>query len=368
MIKWFLAILFTISASTSLFGQGGVSDSTSAQKKDKGSWVPLPVILASPENGVGFGALGLRLFKFDYENTLTRTSNIQAFVIYTTRNQLLLSPSYTIFTPGEKYLLTGEINYNIFPDFFYGIGDDTPDENEEEVEYNILSFEHRFLKRIKPNFFSGFEFRYFNRFNIEREDQSLLEQQQVTGFDGSIVAGGGPVLVYDTRDIIVNPSSGHYLEFSAFFHGEFLGGEYNFERYRIDARKYFQLKSKRRQILAFQFVGNFVNGTAPFKQLSELGGDQIMRGYFQGRFRDQHLMALQGEYRFDIWRRFGAVVFAGLGDVANEFNDFDFQNIKPSYGGGLRFAVNKKERVNVRIDFGVGRETTGFYFNITEAF
>jgi len=335
----------------------------------KGSFVPLPVIFAAPENGVGFGALGIYLFKFDYDDTNTRRSNIQASFIYTTKNQILTNVQYTIFSNLEKYLFLGEVNYNVFTDFYYGIGQTTPNENEETVDYDLVSFEHRFLRKLRRHMFAGLEFRHFQRYNFDREEDGLLETTEVAGFDGSVVSGIGPFFVFDSRDIVVNPTKGAYVEFSATYHGNYLGGEYTFGRYRLDARKYFKISKKKRHILALQFLGSFIDGTASFKQLSELGGDNTMRGYFQGRFRDQHLMAFQSEFRFPVWWRFGAVVFAGLGNVANDFSEFDFQNTKPSYGAGVRFAINRKENLNIRIDYGLGSDgNTGFYFNIVEAF
>jgi len=38
----------------------------------------------------------------------------------------------------------------------------------------------------------------------------------------------------------------------------------------------------------------------------------------------------------------------------------------PNFGVGYRLEV--QPRMNVRIDVGIGRETTGFYFNFNEAF
>jgi hypothetical protein len=74
------------------------------------------------------------------------------------------------------------------------------------------------------------------------------------------------------------------------------------------------------------------------------------------------------EYRWQFYKRFGMVVFGGLGDVSEEFNSFDFSDVKPSYGFGLRYMILPKRKVNLRLDFGFGRETNGIYINITEAF
>ena len=38
----------------------------------------------------------------------------------------------------------------------------------------------------------------------------------------------------------------------------------------------------------------------------------------------------------------------------------------PNYGAGLRWEL--KKRVNVRLDYGFGKKTSGFLLNINEAF
>jgi hypothetical protein len=44
------------------------------------------------------------------------------------------------------------------------------------------------------------------------------------------------------------------------------------------------------------------------------------------------------------------------------------QGLKPSLGSGLRYAIDKKEKLNLRLDVGFGHHSYGLYFNITEAF
>ena len=55
--------------------------------------------------------------------------------------------------------------------------------------------------------------------------------------------------------------------------------------------------------------------------------------------------------------------------MAQEFIKFDFTELKYSYGMGLRFLFNKKQKINLRMDFGFGQDgNSGVYFGIEEAF
>jgi hypothetical protein len=93
-----------------------------------------------------------------------------------------------------------------------------------------------------------------------------------------------------------------------------------------------------------------------------------MRGYFKGRYRDEHYFATQVEYRQYFWWRLGFVAFVGAGDVVPEITSLQIRKLKPSYGFGLRFLFDKEQKINLRMDIGFGRNTNGVYFGIEEAF
>jgi outer membrane protein assembly factor BamA len=113
-------------------------------------------------------------------------------------------------------------------------------------------------------------------------------------------------------------------------------------------------------------------GNVPLRNLAALGGSDIMRGYYAGRYRDKNMTAMQAEYRSPIWWRIGFVLFGGFGEV---FNTIKPKNIitpkgwlKYSLGGGLRFSIRKNERLNLRMDYGIGYRSAGFYFTVAESF
>jgi len=109
-------------------------------------------------------------------------------------------------------------------------------------------------------------------------------------------------------------------------------------------------------------------GEAPFQIMSFLGGMNFMRGYYMGRFRDNNAIILQGEYRMPVWWRFGAVAFASAGDVAYKIDQFKLSDFKVTFGVGIRFAIDPKERINFRLDFAWADDSSGIYFTVVEAF
>jgi len=81
------------------------------------------------------------------------------------------------------------------------------------------------------------------------------------------------------------------------------------------------------------------------------------------------MFVIQSEYRFPLFWRLGAVVFGDCGNVGSSLSDLGFDYLKYSFGGGLRVALNKAEKLNLRLDYGVShRSSNGFYLQLGEAF
>jgi len=343
--------------------QGQDADSTKTEKKLK--IIPLPALFYTPETRLGYGALVSGIFNLG-NKTSTRNSNGEVLAAYTLNKQVILRTRHNIFAADEKYVLNGEWSYYDFPILYYGIGNDTKKEFEENLEYKVLVFRERALKKIKEHWFAGIQYRYTKVYDLVYNpvylvaDKPLLEDQ--TGANSGI----GISTIYDSRDNVLNASHGLYAEFSTFFHGKYLGSDFNYSRLTFDVRKFWPLNDE--DVIAAQYFAQLNTDGAPFREMAQLGGEMIMRGYYQGRFRDNQQMALQAEYRKQIISWIGLVAFGAVGDVAHEFTTFDLGDFKYTVGGGLRFMVNKSDRLNIRIDYGVGHDTSGFYFAFAEAF
>ena len=129
----------------------------------------------------------------------------------------------------------------------------------------------------------------------------------------------------------------------------------------------------KRDVLAAQIFGQFSVGQPPFNQLSLLGGESLMRGYYLGRFRDRNQLAAQVEYRmlplpFTFTKRLGAAIFGSAGTVFNKFSTLSSRNIVWAGGAGIRFLVFPKKDIYSRLDLAFTKEGTGIYIFIGEAF
>jgi outer membrane protein assembly factor BamA len=127
----------------------------------------------------------------------------------------------------------------------------------------------------------------------------------------------------------------------------------------------------KKNILAFQAAGNFTSGDeVPFYKLQKVGGDSRLRGIENSNlYLDKQSFWVQAEYRRKLFWRLGGVAFVGFGDVAPGLDAFSFNELKYVAGLGGRFQAMKDEKLNIRLDAGVGRGGQyAFYLSFKEAF
>lgn len=326
-------------------------------------FIPLPVIYFTPETKLGYGLLGVCLFRTD---SSARTSNVDFAIIHTLNRQTIIEPTYTIFTHRERYLVRGMLLYTQFPEFYYGLGDETTDSRKELISYKSLRAYNRFLRQIRPGLFAGLQQQYVKTFDVTRSSETSFPMNTLIGGLGSVVNGIGVEAVLDTRDNIYSPVRGWYADVSSMLYGSALGSQFSFINYTVDIRRYKSLTPQ--TVLALQAFANLNVGEVPFKLAATLGGSFLLRGYYNGRYRDNNALVFQAEVRQRLIGRLGGTVFASAGNVANVLSEFSPLEWKVAGGAGLRFLMSRKEHLNLRFDVAVGQQTHGIYVNISEAF
>lgn len=273
----------------------------------------------------------------------------------------------SIYFPGERFILNEQLSYSSFPDNFWGLGKRAPDSSKESYKFKQYYIYLHPQCRIGKNLFLGVLYEYQRVFDVDYLRGGLFDGQNVPGRNGYRVSGLGLSLTYDTRNNAFSPDKGVMLQFSFDRFASLFGSEYQYTNYVIDLRRF--LPIQKGQVLALQVFGSFTSGEVPLRSLAYLGGANTMRGYYAGRYRDKNAGVIQAEYRVHLFWRLGAVGFGDVGNVGPKLVDIDFHHFKYSYGGGLRVALNEKEKLNLRLDYGIaGGASRGFYLQLGEAF
>jgi hypothetical protein len=74
----------------------------------------------------------------------------------------------------------------------------------------------------------------------------------------------------------------------------------------------------------------------PYFMLPSLGGGRTLRGYPDFRFRDRNRLLMNAELRWTPARFMDMAIFYDTGKVASDWRDLDFEDLKESYGIGMR--------------------------------
>lgn len=338
----------------------------SAQKDStkRVSIFPFPVVYYAPETRFVFGAGGTMTFRFKRDSLNAKPSNIIFGAAYTQNKQVLVYLPFKIFYNDNRYYFFGEVGYYKYSFYFFGLS--TNEVPQELYHIDLPRIRLNATYQILPNIYAGVKYQYDNYDITKREAGGELDNGTIPGWDGSIISGAGIEAIYDSRDYILYPGKGMYGEVNFVKNGSTWGGNFNFNRVIIDWATYHTLG--KRAILAMNSYNSFVTGNAPFQQQSVLGGNKKMRGYYEGRYIDMHQVALQAELRMNVYKRLGAVVFTNAAMLGNQANFLRTDDVKYTAGAGIRYTINKKDKLNIRLDYARGPGTSGVYFTVGEAF
>jgi hypothetical protein len=392
-----------------LKAQGGDEATDEKVKKErKVDKTILPVIATNPTVGVLFGVLpGLNWNMGTPENTRNSTALIGLY--YTTLNQLFTSVRANAFTSEDKFNLLTDIRFNLNAQPTYGLGSvldkstlvgggDIPSDNpyppfqEQEMMYfnNFRLYQTVQMRHKKTNLFYGVGYHLDIFWSIDDRQLDLdAEPQRITHHyryqslkglptDKYSQSGLSANATYDSRDNVVNPYEGQLAAVSLRAFPKFLGSTTNASQLWMEYRTYVNLvKSRPRNVLAFWGYGWFVtSGTSPYMALPAIGWDMFARSgrpYTQGRIRGEDLVYAETEWRFPLQReknKWGGVLFINTSTASSRTENINlFSNFVFGYGGGLRFMLNEKKRVNLGLDYGFGANgAQGLFLNLNEYF
>ncbi len=318
----------------------------------------------SKNTSLGIAVLAAGLYRLDRTDSVTVPSDITIFA------NVSVSGVYAIGVEGNTIFAHNrrKVDYTVMfsstPRDLWGIGyqdgRDNPETSFTEKHYLIKG---RYLHQIFRNTFVGgmisFDHTEGKKFDAVGLGYLYGQKQRYTN------VGFGAIIEYDSRDFIPNPFRGIYLAVEEVYYPKGLGNsEESFFSTTFTADFYQPVWKD--CILAFDLYGEFNSDGTPWPMLASLGGSQRMRGYYKGRYMDRCMITAQVELRQRIWRRIGATLWGGAGNVFPEIKRFEWSQTLPNYGIGLRWEL--KKRVNVRLDYGFGKDTSGFMLSLNEAF
>lgn len=160
---------------------------------------------------------------------------------------------------------------------------------------------------------------------------------------------------FNYRQPLGNPRRGgrYFVAYSHFDDRDL--GAYSFSRVDVDLQQYVPLFTERR-VLALRMMTSASDAAeqnqVPFYLQRTLGGPDDLRGFRRFRFRDEKLLLLQAEYRWEIFTAVDGAIFYDAGKVASRVENLDFSDLESDYGIGFRFGTANGVFLRVEGAFG----------------
>ncbi len=345
------------------------------KKEQEGRLLITPVLGPGYTPELGFSIAGGALFSFltDKEDRKLQRSSVPVTVGFSSSGAFFVSSKMTTYWKEDKLRINADIWFKDMPDNYFGIGYEDgryEPKSDTTTAYDRLWFQvnPQVFWQFKPGFFYGGALD-LNYTHGSAASAGVWEDPNYQMYnDRPFNAGLGVHAMIDTRDVPVNAWKGWYLLAQAMIYGHYLGGENNYQVFNVDARHYIQV-FKPGQTLALQIRGRFATDQVPYGEMSQLGTPFDLRGYLWGQYRDKSMLFGIAEYRHSFYKsdgsrsRHGLVGWVGGGSIAP---DMGFDHWLPN--GGIGYRLEVQPRMAVRLDFGIGKESKGFYFNFNEAF
>ncbi len=345
------------------------------EKEEKGDFLITPVLGPGYTPELGFSIAGGTLMSFltDKKDTSLQRSSFPVTLGISTTGAVFLSSKITTFWNHDKLRINADIWFKNMPDNYFGIGYDNgrntaKSDSTTEFKRNWFQLNPQVFWQFKPTYFVGGALDINYTHGKDPSAGVAADPNYIEYNDNPFNVGLGVHAMIDSRDVAVNAWKGWYLLAQAMFYGKYFGGDNDYQVYNLDARHYIQL-FKPGQTLAMQLRGRFAVGDVPYGEMSQLGTPFDLRGYLWGQYRDKDMIFGIVEYRHSFYKKngerskYGLVGWLAGGSIAP---DLGFDNFLPNGGIGFRYEV--QPRMALRLDFGIGRDTKGFYFNFNEAF
>lgn len=327
-------------------------------------WVVLPGMWASTDEGVGMSAVALHYFPLG--SGAPRASEIGLIGILTTEGDNVLRLEPVLRFDEDRYQLDADLEVARRAGSFYGFGNEAALEDVEDYRRLRLAGRARLSRRVAESVYLGLAWDSYWSSALEADVGGMLMSGRVLGAEAGMAAGVGVIAQRDTRNHLYAPTQGSLVEASAYVYDQALGSDYGFSTFQVNARTYLEVAPH--HVLALQARGDFRAGQPPFDRLPTAGDASLLRGIQGGRFRDQHFLGAQVEYRSPMIWRVGAAAFAATGRVAPTLDALAEPEWKLASGGGLRVALKRAARVNARVDVGFSKDGYEIYMQLREAF
>lgn len=329
-------------------------------------WGVLPGPFYTPEMGLGVGTALVGLYRIDKDDKITQPSSIGLSGFASSTGAFGVNFTNYNFVDNDQWRLFVSGTINNVPTYYWGKGyaAGKNDHNKEKYHSQEFQITPRALYKLGDATYIGLGWEFSSMNASDPDTGAKAYFAQSVGGRSVISSGLSAYYSFDTRDFLPNAHQGQAFEAVYTYFAPDFGSDTRFQTTQLQYAFYHEITEK--TVLAIDNYARFSTGDVPWNQLSLLGNGNRMRGYYEGRYRDNNIFTSQAEIRHKLDWRHGVVGWVGTGTMSDSPSELGKGHWLPTVGVGYRFEF--KPRMNVRLDFGIGRNSTGVYFQVGEAF
>jgi hypothetical protein len=333
-------------------------------KKKETSIAAIPIINYNRTQGIIAGGMVSKYYKINKSDTVSPSSYTGVFGMYTGEKSYALMGFSRLYFAKDRWRVTGAVGVSDINFQFY-LEDPTASTGNfydytTKATLAIFQVQRNIYKRI-----------YLGPTGSYIKSTTTFGDGGTAGGDSvtkSHLNNIGYIITNDTRNHVQYPVRGMFLNFKNQFYRDWVGSDFQFERYLLTYNQFFKLtKNTEQKVLAVRATINVAAGDVPFEGQTVVGGDDI-RGYSQGQYRADQVYTVQAEYRWNFYKRWGMVAFAGVASAVEKLGDIPDSELLPGGGVGIRFKMLPAQKINIGIDGAVGKGDYSITFRIGESF
>ncbi len=244
---------------------------------------------------------------------------------------------------------------------FYGIGDDAV-LHDHPLRYNIEPKGGLIRGKFRlgeTRVWAGLGYAFWRTrvsFDAPAETPRIPDYER-----DSDVGGIMPTLVFDSRDNMFTPTRGTYAEVTVGLYSPILGGDDDFQSVQLVALEFIRLHPK--WYLGLRADGTASFGNSPFYMLPYVS----LRGAAAMRYQGEQVAQVETELRWQCWKRFSLLGFAGYGAAWNDFERLENTQTVVTGGPGFRYELAREYGIHAGVDFAFSPDDWAFYFQVGNA-
>lgn len=318
------------------------------------------------ETDVAVAAAATGLFRTDMSDTLAPPSDVTIAATVSATGFYSLDAGGNLLWRCGRHRLAWDLDLGSMPVRFWGLGYEAADTNPRtRYTHKAQRATVEYSTRVAGPFFAGvsLDLRHAEATNLDATGQRYLDEQSQPRH--ALSTGIGITARIDTRDNKHSATRGIYLALLTEIRPRALG-DCGTTLWHITATADWYHPLWRDAVVAVDLHADLWSSATPWLFWPSLGGASRLRGYYAGRYTDRKMVTAQVELRQHIYGPISACVWGGAANVCASHKLFDWSEILPNCGTGVRLALG--EKTALRIDYGFGRRSNSLVINVNEAF